>query len=143
MIKKAGCILLNKKNKTIALVCRKGKYSFPKGHLEDNETLMECAIREAEEEETGHCCHLFDKRVREILHYKNARDEKVECYFYLAIDDGITTNRIIDEKDKEQSIWKEFNQVENLLEFDVLKNFWKKIKKELDMIIDKEEFLER
>ena len=42
-VKKAGCILINKKTKEIGLVYRiKHKdYSFPKGHLEKNETLKE------------------------------------------------------------------------------------------------------
>ena len=42
-VKKAGCILINKKTKKIGLVYRiKHKdYSFPKGHLEKNETLKE------------------------------------------------------------------------------------------------------
>ena len=53
IIKKAGCILVNLENKKIALVLRKGDYSFPKGHLEDGETIKECAIRETIEE-TGH-----------------------------------------------------------------------------------------
>ncbi len=38
-VKKAGCILINPKDKTIALVYRQhlNDYSFPKGHLEKNE----------------------------------------------------------------------------------------------------------
>ena len=49
---KAGCILINQKNKKIALVYRQKQkdYSFPKGHLEDGESLIECAIRETAEE---------------------------------------------------------------------------------------------
>ena len=31
MIIKAGCILINIKTREIALICRDGKYSFPKG----------------------------------------------------------------------------------------------------------------
>ena len=48
MTLKAGIILINK-NK-IALIYRDNynDYSFPKGHLEDNESLIECAIRETE-----------------------------------------------------------------------------------------------
>ena len=50
--KKAGCIVLDVNNKTIALVYREKQndYSFSKGHREGNETLIECAIRETAEE---------------------------------------------------------------------------------------------
>lgn len=46
IVKKAGCILINLDNSKIALVLRDGDYSFPKGHLENGETIKECAIRE-------------------------------------------------------------------------------------------------
>ena len=133
-ILKAGSILINLNNKEIALIYKNGIYSFPKGHLEENETLIECAIRETKEE-TGHNCHLIDERERAILHYINARNEKVESHFYLAIDDGLT-NEKIDEEDKEVSIWKNYKEVERLLEFQILKDFWNKIKKEIENIID-------
>lgn len=136
-ILKAGCILINLNNREIALVCRNGEYSFPKGHLEENETLQQCALRETKEE-TGHDCHLVDERVRAILHYTNARGEKVENYFYLAIDDGLTKDEI-DEKDKELSVWRNYREIDNLLEYQVLKDFWYKVKKELNYIIEKEE----
>ena len=56
---KAGTVLINKEKGQIALVYRKklGDLSFPKGHLEEGETLEECAIRETIEE-TGRNCHL-------------------------------------------------------------------------------------
>ena len=52
MINKAGCILLDKEYKNLALVYRdyRNDYSFPKGHVEEGESLLECAIRETEEE---------------------------------------------------------------------------------------------
>ena len=84
MIKKAGCILINIVNKEIALVCRNGEYSFPKGHLEINETIRECAIRETIEE-TGHSCHLVNNKEISINHYKDSKGNAIENYFYLAI----------------------------------------------------------
>ena len=45
---KAGCILIDKNNQKLALVYREDNddYSFPKGHLEKEESIIECAIRE-------------------------------------------------------------------------------------------------
>ena len=45
---KAGCFLINRETKEIALIYRKKQndYSFPKGHVEDGESLKEAAIRE-------------------------------------------------------------------------------------------------
>lgn len=136
MIKKAGCILINLSNKEIALVCREGGYSFPKGHLEDGETLKECALRETMEE-TGHKCHLIGTKEISVIHYNNSKGEKVENYFYLAIDDGIT-NEEINEKDKEKTEWIKYFDVENTLSYQNLKDFWNEIKFEVKRAIENE-----
>ena len=63
---KAGCILINLETKKVALVARKGQNSFPKGHKEDDETIIECAIRETKEE-TNHDVELLsDKELIKI-----------------------------------------------------------------------------
>ena len=51
-VEKAGCILINKENNKIGLIYRQKQkdYSFPKGHRESEESLIECAIRETAEE---------------------------------------------------------------------------------------------
>ena len=136
LAKKAGCILMNLDTKKIALVCRKGEFSFPKGHLESGENLQECAIRETVEE-TGHDCYVINNKEIAIMHYTSSRGEEVENYFYLAIDKG-KSRQIIDENDKEETVWKEFDEVEDTLSYQNLKELWNKIKNEVKKILYKE-----
>ena len=49
LIKAAGGLVKNKEGK-ILLIFRLGKWDLPKGKLDDNESLEECAIREVQEE---------------------------------------------------------------------------------------------
>lgn len=133
MIKKAGCILINIKKKEIALVCRKGKYSFPKGQLEENETLQECAIRETLEE-TEHECELIDNKEIAILSYKDLKGQDVEGHFYIAIDKG-KTSKIIEDNKKEQTKWIKIQDVEKTLSHKNLIEFWKDIKNKVEEVI--------
>ena len=47
--KAAGGLVKNKAGEVL-LIFRRGKWDLPKGKLDDNETLLECAIREVKEE---------------------------------------------------------------------------------------------
>lgn len=136
MIKKAGCILINLNNKKIALVCRNGEYSFPKGHLEENETLIQCALRETKEE-TGHDCHIIGNSEISIIYYKNSKGKQVENYFYLAIDDGLTNDKI-NENDREETEWIKYSDVENTLSHKNLKDFWNEIKFKVKSVMNNE-----
>lgn len=134
--KKAGCILINLDTKKIALVSRKDGYSFPKGHLENGESLKECAIRETIEE-TGHYCHIIQEKEIALIRYTNPSGENVENYFYIAIDDGICKEKI-DEKYKETTVWKEFEEIEKTLSYQNLIELWNKIKIEVESVINNE-----
>ena len=133
MIIKGGCILVNIENREIALVCRDGKYSFPKGHLEEGETIVECAIRETIEE-TGHNCHLYSQKEIAIIYFNNSKGEKVENFFYIAIDDGKSEKEISDEV-KEITVWKKYTEIEETLSHENLKQFWNEIKGKVEDII--------
>lgn len=48
---RAGCIILNRKDKTILIIQSYGTFwGLPKGHMEKNESIVQCAIRETYEE---------------------------------------------------------------------------------------------
>lgn len=124
---KAGCILLDKSRKKVALVFRDvyKDFSFPKGHVENGETLKECAVRETEEE-TGRVNHIiFDQSF--VMKYKN-REGDVSVYFYIAQDDG-KTERLIAEKDKEHLVWKDFDDVVSALTYPSTRKLWKEVLK--------------
>jgi bll6630 protein len=129
IIKKAGCILVNLENKKIALVLRKGDYSFPKGHLEDGETIKECAIRETIEE-TGHEVEILGDEI-DIIKYKSSGNEDVENHFFIGIDMGLT-NKFIAKKDREKTDWFRIDEIEDRLSYENLKKFWKSVKENVE-----------
>ena len=126
---KAGTILVNLRNKKIALVYRRDKlgYEFPKGHLEKGETLEKCAVRETEEE-AGRKNHIIENLG--AVNYITEKGEDVELYLYLAIDDG-RSHEIIEENLKEKLYWFSVDEVEVKLKYDDMKSFWKKTKQRI------------
>lgn len=130
---KAGCVLIDKLNKKVGLVFRKEQadFSFAKGHLEDNESIIECAKRETEEE-TGRALDIVLEKELGILSYITKKGENVDTYLYLAIDKG-AVDKNIPEDLKEELKWIEFDKVEETLTHDDLKYFWNEKK---DFILD-------
>ena len=128
MTQKAGTILINLDTKNVGLVYRKsqGDYTFPKGHLEPNETILECAVRETEEE-TQRSNHLASEEEAYMLTYTNTVDGDIEAHYYIAIDDGPTTKTIA-ESEKEVLKWIDFNKVEETLSYNDLKEMWRSVK---------------
>lgn len=128
---KAGVILFNPENHKIALVYRnkQNDYSFPKGHLEAGETLQECAIRETAEETKRDCKLVSDKEIG-IIRYEST-SESCEVYMYLAEDIGPSKNTSPEVHDLK---WVDWADVEKTLSYQNLKDFWKKIKNNLQIV---------
>ena len=123
---KAGCILINVKDKTIALVYRKKQndYSFPKGHLEQGESLIDCAIRETAEETKRNCVILEDNPIY-VEEYVTPNGENVRLYYYLSKDIGPSNNN---SEDTHDTYWIPYDKVEEFLSYDSLKEVWNAIK---------------
>jgi ADP-ribose pyrophosphatase YjhB (NUDIX family) len=125
-IQKAGCILINMVNEKIGLIYRDrhNDFSFPKGHLEKGETLIECAIRETEEE-TKRKVKLYSDEIVAEDHYVDSNGDESDVYYYLGIDDGVSDN---DSTDTHTLVWKDFDDVKNILTYRNLRNTWLSVK---------------
>ena len=122
IVKKAGCILLNLENKTIALVYREKQkdYSFPKGHLEGEESLITCAIRETAEETKFNCELLEDEPVYNENNITPS-GENVKMYYFISKYTGLSDNT---SDDTHPTFWIPYEDVYETLSYDSLKKVW-------------------
>ena len=127
-IDKSGCIVFSKDKTKVALIYRdfRNDYTFPKGHIENNESLIECAIRETEEEikikpiiENENQCYIETYESFEGI---------VNAYYYIAYDGGVSDNKSLDTHDV---IWTDIKEVYSKLSYNSTKEMWKQIKESL------------
>lgn len=124
MILKAGTILINKDKVGLIYRTNHDDYSFPKGHVEDGESFLECAIRETNEETKREVKVLMEKEIY-IEHYKDSKGRDCECHYFLGEDAGKSDNDSLDTHDL---IWVDFDKVESVLSYVSLKTLWNSIK---------------
>lgn len=128
MVNKAGCILVNKNTKQVALVYRDkfNDFSFPKGHVEEGESLIECAVRETEEE-IKRKVKLVSNEVLCIDKYSSHEGE-VSVYYYLGVDDGVSDNSSIEVHDL---IWYDIDKVDTKLTHERTAKMFLEVKKKI------------
>lgn len=114
--KKAGCFLIRKESREVAVIYRKRQndYSFPKGHVEEGETLKQTAVREVAEE-TKRIAFIIDEYEPFVEKYTTPRGEECVCYMFFAIDKGKSNNQ---SKDTHDVIWTSVDKVLEVLSYD-------------------------
>lgn len=109
---KGGCILIDKEAMKVALVFReyRNDISFPKGHVEDGESLIDCAIRETEEEIKRKIKLLSEEEI--CYEEYSSFEGDVVVHYYLGFDDGKSDN---DSEDVHDLIWCDIDKVSETL----------------------------
>ena len=127
MVKEKACgtIIIDGK-KVLIIKQKQGFYGFPKGHMEENETEIETAIRETKEETNLDV--LIDKTKRYSLNYVIDNKIDKEVVYYLA--KPLNKNIIKQELEIKDILWVDIDKVIDVLTFDNLKELWKKVLKD-------------
>lgn len=130
---KAGCFLIDKKAKKVALVYREKQndWSFPKGHHEDGETIKQCAVRETAEETKRDCIVLDYEPYIET--YTTPKGEHCQCHMFFALDNGPSDNTCTD---THATQFIDFDKVEQTLTYPSLKKTWNDVKATIQKILD-------
>ena len=123
MEKSCGCIVFNN-GKVLVEKSLSGFYGFPKCHIENGESEVECAIRETLEE-TGIRARV-DLNDRFVISYLvHDINPKSVVYFISSLvgSDDIS----IQEEEVSSACWVDINSVRDVLTFDNLKCLWDRV----------------
>lgn len=102
--KSCGAVVIRKKDNkidTLLIQMLGGHWSFPKGHVENNETEIETALREIKEETNLDV--VVDTRFREITTYSPKPEVLKDVIYFIAISKG--DNYTIQETELKAAKW--------------------------------------
>lgn len=120
--KSCGCIIIND-NKVLLINDTNGNWGFPKGHVEENETDIETAIRETKEEVNLDV--EVDENRKYTIKYKTDRDTlKTVVYFVAKIKGGEIKPQI---GEVNEIKWLDFNEAMQKITYENVKEVFRKI----------------
>ncbi|WP_245579813.1 bis(5'-nucleosyl)-tetraphosphatase [Metamycoplasma spumans] len=123
--KSCGAVVFKKENNVIKVLLieqKAGHWGFPKGHVEENETEIETALREVKEE-TNIDVKIIEN-FREIIEYQPFENAWKTVVFFVA---EPINNTLIKQETEVQSLgWFNIEKVNELLPFDTQKEIFNK-----------------
>ena len=123
VVKRAKAIIINS-NDEILFGYGDRNYQLPGGHLEDNETEIETAIREVKEETNLDI--VIDENKRFVISYIVKGVINKDAVYYIA-EPKDNVELKAQEEEVEEAIWVDINDAENYLEFDNIKDLWNQV----------------
>ena len=120
--KSCGCVIIND-DKVLLVKQVDGHWGFPKGHVEENETEEETAIREVYEE-TNLQVEIFSDFYKKVT-YSPRENVMKDVIFFLARPKNIDTKPQETEISKVE--WVSFDEALNILTYEDTKNILKEV----------------
>ena len=122
-VKKAGAVILSKQNPESVFLLYQAKqqaWSFPKGHVDEGESVEAAAVRDTLEE-TGLKVSIIAPLM--MMPYNNSKDGDIELEMFLvrSLDDSTHKN----EYEGNDFLWVNYHDVEEKLGFENLKTWYR------------------
>jgi 8-oxo-dGTP diphosphatase len=130
-IEKAGAVVIRENNQSIEiLLCHRGRgfedWTFPKGHVEPDETVMIAAIREVKEE-TGLDIQI-SKKLPDIYYEYDAGKTKLSMFL-----GEVTGGKLQKNYENDKLKWFSYEDALEKITYENLKDFFQSIKNDLDI----------
>ena len=125
--KSCGCIIINDKKEVLLVHHTKGHWDFPKGHVEEDETEVQTAIREVKEETNIDV--KVNEKCRYTVNYSPKEDVMKEVVFFLAKNINNKTNPQLEEISEIK--WFKLEEAIERITYNTSKELLIKLKKDL------------
>ncbi len=127
--KSCGCIIIEK-NKVLLIQQKKGHWSFPKGHVEKDETDEETAIREIKEE-TNLDVEIEKGKIYKEEYIVPETGRLKEVLYFIAKKVGGTIK--LQEEEVKDAKWLEFYEALKMLTYDNTRDVLRKVLKDKNL----------